>query len=122
MSYFDLNQVARIATNTSLLLYPSHYVSTVSERQICFSACAVSKAEGQLEAIRAAADEAELQQRIAKAIERESRLDSMDVHEANAYSRDLVRDVHDGHLDELRKEEIERQKAEKLRRRRRRAV
>ena len=82
--------------------------------------CAVSKPEGKLEQIRAAAEEAELQERIANRIELEKSLDTMNEDEANEFSREHVRVVRDAHLEELRNAELERQRAEKARRRRRR--
>jgi len=82
----------------------------------------VSGAGGKLEEIRAAADAKELQERISVALEREERMDTMGETEANAYSRDRVRIAHDGHKDELRQLEHEREKREKEQRRRSRKI
>lgn len=75
-----------------------------------------------LEAYRAAAEEAELAERIAEQIEIEKKLDTMDVHEANCYSRELVTVLRDSHLEEERDAEMARQRAEKERRRRNRVT
>ena len=61
-----------------------------------------------------------MQERIAKRIELEKSLDTMNQQEADEYSREHVRVVRDAHLEELRTAELERQRAEKGRRRRRR--
>ena len=92
-----------------------------SERQFWVIVCAVSKGD-KLEAYRAAAEEAELEARIAEQIKMEEKLDTMGVDEANHYSRELVRVVRDSYLEEEKEVDLARQKAEKERRRRRRVA
>ena len=106
-----------------VVLYLTYAVIPRSDKPFSFlCTSAESKGEGQLEQIRAAAEQAELEERIAAELEREHAIDGMNLHEANAYSRDRVRTVRDSHLNAIAAAEAERHRAEKERRRRRRAL
>ena len=85
----------------------------LSSRLFWFVARAVSKAQGKVEALRAAKEGAELEQLIAEQIELEKRLDTMSKNEAIAYEQKQVRDIHDAHIQELRKAHRARQTAVK---------
>ena len=118
MSWFPLpTGNPRIFCGPSACVHPG-----LNSRPFWFVPRAVSKAQGKVEALRAAKEGAELEQLIAEQIESEKRLDTMSKTEAIAYQQKQVRDIHDAHTEELRKAERARQTANKATEERRKTV